>query len=66
VAEARGGIVEVEAADQELAGVVMPSALNVELDRGRGGRLGDLVRGPVGVPRLGMGWVVGEQIGVVS
>ena len=66
VAEARGGVAEVEAAGEELAGGEMPPALDVELHLGgiRGG--GDLVSDPVRVPRSGMRRVVGEQVRVIS
>src|SRR5208337_184 len=53
VAEARGGVARVEAAGEELAGGVMPSALDVELHPGGICGCSDLVRGPVRVPRPG-------------
>ena len=44
----------------------MATALDVELYP-RGGRsLGDLVGGPVRVPRSRVGWIVGEQICVIA
>jgi hypothetical protein len=66
VAEAGGGVPEVEAADEELAGGVVAAALDVEFHPGRGRSVGDPVRDPVRVPRPGVGRVVGEQVGVVS
>ena len=66
VAQAGGGVAQVEAAREELAGRVMATTLDVELDPGGGCRLGDLVRGPVGVPRPGMRRVVGEQVRVIE
>jgi hypothetical protein len=66
VAEAGGGVPQVEAARQELAGGVMPSALDVELHPNGGCDLGDLVGGPVGVPRPGVDRVVGEQVCVIA
>src|ERR1022692_289728 len=44
----------------------MPAALDVELHPGRISGLGHLVRGPVRVPRPGMGRVVGEQVCVLT
>jgi hypothetical protein len=64
-AEARGDVAQVEAAGQELAGGVVSTAFDVELDPGRVCGLGDLVRSPVRVPRPGVGRVVGEQVGVI-
>jgi hypothetical protein len=60
VAEARGGVAQVEAAGQELAGGVMPSALDVELHPGGIRGRSDLVADPVRVPRPGMRRVVGD------
>ena len=64
VAETRGGVAQVQAARKELAGGEVPAALDVELHPGRIGRFGHPVRGPVRVPRLGVGGVVGEQVRV--
>ena len=64
--QAGGGVAQVEAAGEELAGGVMPSTLDVEPYPGRIGGLGDPVRGPVRVPRPGMGRVVGEQVRVIE
>jgi hypothetical protein len=61
VAEAGGGVTQVEAASKELAGGVVPSALDVELHPGHDGGLGDLVRGPVRVRRTRVSRVVGEE-----
>ena len=66
MAQACGGVAQVEAAGQKLAGGVMPSALDVELHSSGGCGLGDLVRGPVRVPRPGVGRVVGEQVRVLA
>ena len=66
MAEARRGVAQVEPGREQLAGRVVPSALDVELDSGRVGGLGDLVGGPVRVPRPGMGGVVGEQVRVIA
>ena len=55
VTKAGGGVAEVEAAGEELAGGIVPSALDVELHSGRVCRLSDLVRGPVRVPRPDVG-----------
>jgi len=66
VAEARGGVAEVVTAGEELAGGVVPPALDVELYVGGIRSLGDLVRGPVWVPRPGVPRVVGKQVGVIS
>src|SRR5262249_6959556 len=66
VAKAGGSVAQVEAAGEELAGRVVPSALNVEPHPGRVGGLGDLVGGPVRVPRPGMGRVGGEQVRVIA
>ena len=57
VAEAGGGVAQVEAAGEELAGGVVPSALDVELHPGGIRGRGDLVGDPVRVPRPGMRWV---------
>jgi hypothetical protein len=63
VAEASGGVPQVEPAGEELTRGVMPSALDGELHpAGCIGRLRDLVGGPVQVPRPGVGRVVGEQV----
>ena len=66
VAKTCGGVPQVESADEELAGGVVPPAFDVKLyaDRGRG--VSDLVGGPVGVPRLSVGGVVGEQVRVIG
>jgi hypothetical protein len=65
VAEAGGGVAQVEATGEELAGGVVPAALDVEIHPGgRCGR-GDLVRHPVWVSRPGVGRVVGEQVRVI-
>jgi hypothetical protein len=66
VAEAGGGVAQVEAAREKLAGGVVPSALDVELHPGRVCGLGGLVRGPVRVPRPGVRRVGGEQVRVIS
>src|SRR5437764_12045772 len=47
VAKARGGVAQVESAGQELAGGVVPAALDVEVHPGGLRGLGDLVCGPV-------------------
>jgi hypothetical protein len=44
----------------------MPSALDVQLRRGRVRSLSDPVRDPVGVPRPGVRRVVGKQVRVIS
>ena len=66
VAEPRGGVAQVEAAGEELAGGVVPPALDVELHPGGICGCSDLVGNPVRVPRPGMRWVVGEQVRVIS
>ena len=66
VAETGGGVAQVEAAGQELAGGVMPAALDVELNPGGIRCRGDLVSDPVRVPRPGMRRVVGKQVRVIS
>ena len=48
------GVARIEAAGQELAGRVVPPALDVELHPGGIRGRGDLVGGPVRVPRPGM------------
>jgi len=60
VAKARGGVAQVEAACEELAGGVVPAALDVEPHLGRIGGGSDLAGDPVRVPRPGLGRVVGE------
>jgi len=66
VAEAGGSVAQVKAVGQELAGGVMPSAFDVELHPGHGRSVSDPVRDPVRVPRPGVRWVVGEQVGIIS
>src|SRR6516225_7023277 len=50
VAEARGGVAQVDASGQELAGRIVPQRLDVERYSRGPGDLGDLVRYPIGVP----------------
>jgi hypothetical protein len=66
VAKTRGGVPQVESAGEELAGGVVPTAFDVQLDPGRSRGVSDLVGGPVGVPWLGVGGVVGEQVRVIG
>jgi len=51
---------------EELAGGVVPSALDVEIYSGGVCGRGDLVGDPVWVPRTGVGRVVGEQVCVIA
>lgn len=48
VAESCGGVPQVEAASEELAGGVMPAAFDVKLHADRGRGVSDLVSGPAG------------------
>src|SRR6516165_9459616 len=66
VAKTCGGVPQVEAASEELAGGEMPAALDVKLHARRGRSVSDLVGGPVGVPRLSVGGVVGKQVRVIG
>jgi hypothetical protein len=66
VAEAGGGVAQVEPAGEELAGGVVPSALDVELYPGRVRGVSDPLGYPVRVPRLGVCGIVGKQVGVIS
>jgi hypothetical protein len=50
VAETGGGVPQVEAASEQLASGVVPTALDVEIHRGCISGGGDLVRHPVRVP----------------
>src|SRR5215831_18753751 len=65
VAKTCGGVPQVEAAGEELAGGVMPTALDVQLHADRVRGVSDLVSGPVWVPWLSVGGVVGEQVRVI-
>src|SRR5262249_36271393 len=62
VAQPRGRVTQVDPARQKLAGAVVALRLDVELDAGGRGNLGDLVGGPVGIPRGGAERVSGEYI----
>ena len=66
VAEAGGGVAQVEAAGQELAGGVVPAALDIEIRPGSLRSGSDLVRHPVRVPRPGVGRVVREQVRIIA
>jgi len=66
VAEAGSGVAQIEAAGEELAGGVVPSALDIELHSGGGCGLGDLVCGLVRVPWPGVGRIVREQVRVIE
>jgi hypothetical protein len=58
--ESGGGVAEVEARGEELAGGVVPDSLDVQVDPGGLGKVADAVGDPVGVPRAGVRGVVGE------
>jgi hypothetical protein len=62
VAEACGGVAPVEPGGKELAGGVVPAALDVEVDPGGVGCVTYAVCRPVRVPWPGVAWVVGEQV----
>jgi len=64
--QAGGGGAQVEPTGEELAGGVMPPALDVELHPGRVRCVGDPVRDPVRVPRPGVRRVVGKKVRVIS
>ena len=66
MAETSGSVPQVEAAGEELAGGVMPTALDVQLHPDRVGGVSDSVGRPVRVPRPGMRGIVGEQVSVVG
>ena len=66
VAEARGGVAQVEAPGEELASGVVPPGLDVGVHPGRSRGVSDFVRGPVRVPWPHVGRVVGEQVCVIA
>ena len=65
VSKTCGGVPQVESAGEELAGGVMSAALDVQLHTGRVCGLSDAVSGPVGVPWLGVGGVIGKQVRII-
>ena len=60
MAEAGGGVADVDAGGEQVRGGVVPQALDIDRNPRHLGRAGDLVGGPVGVPRRRAA-VVGEH-----